>query len=165
MQLRICIAADRGLGGHRPKVAANIIEEKKFYWPTMDTDLCLLGEILLCTFSVCNEWLGSTTARTAEWRTKSRQYSTFRFSVHPGFWHKARVRTKQVFFLFGFVWLCLCNKRIACTSVTLLMEYFTSFVSIPKRFSDQKFCFFYKIIGMLAFNHGLRHNFSTCYAP
>lgn len=50
MQLRICVAAHCGLGGHRAKTATKSTVKEKVYWPTMDTDIDSFFESCLSVY-------------------------------------------------------------------------------------------------------------------
>ncbi len=52
LQLRICVAAHRGLGGHRGLTATTNIVEEKLHWSTIDSDIkAFVQSCLVCTLS------------------------------------------------------------------------------------------------------------------
>ncbi len=58
-----------------------------------------------------------------------------------------------------------CKKEDAQTTANVLNEYFITFIPVLQWFSDQSPHFYNKVMHTLASSPGVKHRFSTVYAP
>lgn len=165
MQLRICVAAHCGLGGHRGKTATKSIAKEKVVWPTLDADLdSFCQSCLVCLISATGEKVP---------RPFGQQEHAERVGelLHFDFLYIGESAAGPEYILIlkddfsGYVFLRPCEKADARSTANVLVEYFTTFVPVLKWFSDQGPHFCNEVMQLLATTLGVRHRFSTVYAP
>lgn len=165
MQLRICVAAHCGLGGHRGRSTTKAIVEEKVVWPTMEQDIdSFCQSCFICLISSTGEKVPRPLGHQehAE-RVGELLHFDFLYVGESGQGYEYVLILKDDFS--GYVYLRPCAKADARSTVDILMEYFTTFVPVLKWFSDKGPHFCNEVMEGLAATLGVRHRFSTVYAP
>ncbi len=165
LQLRICVAAHCGLGGHRGLTANTNIVREKLHWSTMDADTrAFVQSCLVCTLSSS----GSEVSRHLGQQIHSQRVPEL---LLFDFLYVGESRTGHEYILIlngdfsGYVCLRPCKEADAETTAIDLNEYFNSFIPVLQWFSDQGRYFCNKVMQTLASSLEVKHRFSTVYAP
>ena len=165
LQLRICVAAHCGLGGHRGLTSTMQIIKSKVSWSTMEADVrAFVQSCLVCVLSAG----GMKVPRPLGQQVHAQRVSEL---LHFDFLYIGESRTDHTYILIlkddfsGYVFLRACKSADAETAASVLCEYFTTFVPVLQWFSDQGPHFCNKVMELLAQTLGAKHRFSTVYAP
>lgn len=165
LQLRICVAAHCGLGGHRGITATKMIIREKVEWPTLDADVeAFCQDCFVCIISET----GQKVPRPLGHQEHAERVSEI---LHFDFLYIGESSLSFEYILIlkddfsGYVYLRPCRNADATSTAEVLLEYFSTFVPVLKWFSDQGPHFANEVMEVLASALGARHRFSTAYVP
>jgi len=165
LQLRICVAAHCGMGGHRGYTATSAIVKEHVHWPTLDADVkSFVQSCLICLLSSS----GNKVPRPLGHQVHAEKVNEllhfdFLYIGESSIGHEYILILKDDFS--GYVTLRSCKSANAETTAQVLLEYFTTFVPVLQWFSDQGTHFKNEVMERLASSLGAKQRFSTAYVP
>lgn len=165
MQLRVCVTAHCGQGGHRGYSATQKIIVEQVFWLTMDADIAAFCQhCLLCKISSGNE-------RSLVPFAPILQANEPNAAIHFDFLYIGPSEQGENYVLIikdnfsSYVWLEACEAATAMAPAEMLFRWFSAFGVCKVWISDRGSHFFNELMRELAKMLRVDHQFSPAYSP
>lgn len=165
LQLRMCVAAHCGRGGHRGYETTHSNIAEAVYWETMEADIAAFCQhCLLCKISSSKELSLVPFSPTM-------QADRPNAAIHFDFLYcgPSKDGSKYVLILkdnfSAYVWLVVCEAATAAVTAQALFDWFSAFGVVPVWISDRGSHFLNEVMKALAKMLRVEHHFTPAYSP